>query len=70
MEDRILIRASDISPMADMTLAKMAVMHTAIDLGVRCDHPLAMSWRVWIPKSERQAFLNLVQEKYHEISFN
>jgi len=69
-EDSIMIRASDISPSADVTLAKMAVMYTAADLGVKCAHSLTMSWRVWVPKSERQAFLDLVREKYREVPFN
>jgi len=70
VEDRIIIGVTDIALTADVTLAKMAVMHTAADLGVKCDRQLTMSWRVWVPKSDRQAFLALAQEKYREISFH
>lgn len=69
-EDRIIVHAEDIFPLANVTLAKMAIMSTASDLGVKCDHQLTMSWRVWVPKSDRKAFLDLAREKYHEVPFN
>lgn len=69
MEDRIIVGATDVDPRSgNIPLIKVAVAATAKDLGVECDCQLSMSWMVYVPKSERRAFIELTQEKLKELS--
>ncbi len=61
MENRIIIYATDIALNVDK--AKLAVIAAAEELGVKYDCQLSQSWKIWIDKSDRATFLELVREK-------
>jgi len=56
----VIIHPTDVHENWDR--AKMAVLQTALDLGIECNCKLMTQWLVRIDGNERQSFLELARE--------